>query len=165
MRPESQTFVVNTAEEADQVAGTGEFPTIPEGFYATKVTDVKLEETKEGWPMYSYTFTVQSGDYKGRLQWMRRPVYSGREEGKKSTMDFVRGDAKALGLRLPISISTLEVARFMVKEAFGKLVTIRIGFGKGDYADRNEVKGLRPAESLNGVTSGATPLMLDNEES
>jgi len=163
MRPEAAKLIVNTEGEQDQVAGTGDFPIIPEGLYAAKVADAKLEETKEGWPMTSWTFTIQDGEFKGRLQWMRRPVYSGREEGKKSTMDFVRGDAAALGLKIPLNISTLDVARFMVKESFGRLVAIKVGFGRGDYADRNEVKGLRPISSVDGYTT-ETPLQLDDDD-
>lgn len=164
MRPEASQIVVNLGETPEQVAG--EYPTIPEGLYATKVTDAKLEETKQdGWPMVTYTLTIQDGEYLGRLLWHRRPLIP-PGQAKKSTIGFAKADARALGLTVPVQATLLDLARFMVREGFGRLVAARVGFGRGEYADRNEVKGLFPYADLGeGYQSviGTVPLFQEED--
>lgn len=154
MNPKAGTIVV----DVDGTETAGEFPPIPEGTYACKVIDAKLEETRAGWPMPTFTLEVQDGEYKGRRVWHRRPVMPPDGE-KKGTIAFVKADAEAFGVTLTKS-SVLDLARMLTKEGFGKQVAAKVGFGTGDYADKNEVKRLLPISTLDGYQSEG-PVLLD----
>jgi len=122
-------------------ATPGKYPPIPEGEYVFRVADTSPEPAKSGKPMYTLQFEVAEGEYKGRKQWHRRSVQA-------STAGFVKADLQALGLKVPSgAINAADLARFVAREARGRLVRGVVGFGTGDYAERNEVKALLPFEA------------------
>ncbi|MDR7534529.1 MAG: DUF669 domain-containing protein [Armatimonadota bacterium] len=126
--------------EVTEPASTGDFPPIPEGMYNARVRESAFEVSRRGAPMYALTLEIVDGEYRGRLQWHRRPVMA-------STAAFVKADLQALNVPVPRgNVNASDIARHVAREARGRLVTIKVGFGKGDYANRNEVKALLPAD-------------------
>jgi len=122
-------------------ATPGKYPPIPEGEYTLKVMDTSPEPSKNGKPMYTLVMDVIDGEYRGKKLWHRRPVQA-------STAPFVKADLQALQVKVPAgSVSAEDLARFVAREARGRLVRASVGFGTGDYADRNEVKALLPVEA------------------
>lgn len=131
--------------EAEEAITPGEFPPIPADDYLVKVTEPKLEETKKGAPMYTLTLEIVDGEFKGRKLWHRRPVMAPKEGVTKGTLGFVKADAKALRVSLG-QTKVGEAAKTIVRESRGRMVVARVGFGAGDYANRNEVKALLPSD-------------------
>lgn len=162
MNPASAQVQVNLDNYETQAAG--EFPPIPAGIYPGKIDDAKLDETRDGgWPMYVYRFVIEDGEYRGRNFWHRRPVLL-NVPGKKDTIGWIKGDAKVLGIGLGHASTLLDLAKVMVREALGRRCAIKIGFGKGEYADKNEIKALLSLDSLptsDGSGNDSGPLRVD----
>ena len=122
-------------------ATPGKYPPIPEGEYVVRVVDTSPEPAKSGKPMYTLTLEVADGEYKGRKLWHRRPAQA-------STAGFVKADVQALRVTVPSgAVKASELVRHIVREGRGRLLRVLVGFGTGDYADRNEVKALLPFET------------------
>lgn len=160
MNPAAAQAQVNLDNYETQAAG--EFPPIPAGVYPGKCDDVKLDETRDGgWPMYVWRFVIEDGEYKGRNFWHRRPVLL-NVPGKKDTIGWIKGDAKVMGIGLGKASTILDLAKVMVREALGRRAALKIGFGKGEYADKNEIKALMPLDRLeDAATTGGEPIRVD----
>jgi len=146
MNQELYEEVVNFEADVDE-ATFGDFPPIPADDYLVRVIEPKLEETKKGAPMYNLAMEVVDGEFKGRRLWHRRPVMAPKEGVTKGTLGFVKSDAKALRISLG-QIKVGEAAKTIVRESRGRMVVARVGFGSGDYANKNEVKALLPSDTI-----------------
>lgn len=162
--PDLANATVDLGGVDTQVAG--EFPPVPAGDYLVRIGEATLGYTgptskSPGAPMYTLVGEVQQGEFTGRKFWFRRPVLVA-SASSKGTLGFVKGDLAGLGLSVPGAMSAANLAKYVVREAQGRLVAFRIGFGRGEYKERNEVKAVLPADTIDDSAAGAAVVVGDD---
>lgn len=130
---------------------------LPKGWYDVEVADASIEATKGrgAGRRAVFEYTVLTGDHKGRKVWGGINVKNSNAE------------AEAIGQREMSSLchATGVIRVSDLREFVGKQLQIKVGFGKDDYADRNEIKGYKALEGASnsapapvGIPQGPPPI-------
>lgn len=135
------TFDTTTVEATTPMVSTP----LPEGVYSVEITNAEMRDLKSGKGQainVEYT-VIDPAEHARRKVWSNLCVV---HESPK-TEQIAREHLAALCLA--VGIEKLEDT----DELFGKLLRIQTGFGKGEYADKPEVKAWMTA----GVAAPKTP--------
>lgn len=89
----SSDIDLSSFDEEYNAAETADFEEVPDGKYQVRVETVKLAESSKGDPMIKWDLIVISGDHEGRHVFKNAVITA-------SSMPFVKGDLKILGLEL-----------------------------------------------------------------
>jgi len=129
-----------------------EFDALPKGWYNAHITDSAVTTENQGDPQQktkaALTFTVLDGEFAGRKFWMNLNLVHPNPVAQKIAQDQLFTLASNCGHPSPMNIGDSE-------ELHGRPVRVLIGFGKGEYASKNEVKGTAKLEGA--ATSAPAP--------
>jgi hypothetical protein len=123
-----------------EASSEGQKP-VPAGRYHVAVTDVELKESKSeanpGKPMYGIELTIQSGQYEGRKIFDNACLWAG------ASYTIVQ-ITKAMGLDVPANGQGFRVPK--IGELQGQEFEVRVIVepAKGQYDEKNAVKGYFP---------------------
>lgn len=110
------------------------FKAIPAGKYTALITNSELVHTKDNDARLLFTWCVLNGEYADRLVFGSLMLSGkGMEMGDRNLKKI----AIAVGHPNPNLIDETE-------DLHGVPCQITVGFGKGDYSDRNDIKDYKP---------------------
>jgi len=136
------------AFNANEVPDDGQFDgtPLPQGDYPVVAVESEIKRTKDGSGAYiDFTLEVIDGAHKGRKLWFKVNI----ENRNQQAVDIGQREYKRLHEAVGIASST------RTDDLHNKPFIARVGFGKGEYADRNEIKGFKP---YGGATTPAAPV-------
>lgn len=108
---------------------------LPQGDYAVIATESEIKATKACDGKYiEFVLEVIEGDHKGRKLWLKINV----ENRNQQAVDIGAREYKRMHDAIGIASST------RTDDLHNKPFVVRVGFGKGEYAERNEIKGFKP---------------------
>lgn len=122
-----------------------EFDALPAGDYHCQIVDSEMKATKNGdGQMLKLTLDVISGPHEGRKLFDNLNLNHPNEMTQRIAMQSLAKICNAVG------VAALQDS----EELHFKPLMVKLGFGKGDYADRNQVKGYK---AVGAVVSGPAP--------
>ena len=112
-----------------------EFDALPAGDYHAQIVESEMKTTKNGdGQMLKLTMEIISGPLEGRKIFDNLNLNHPNEMTQRIAMQSLAKICNAVGVA---AVEDSEVLHF-------KPMMVKVGFGKGDYADRNQVKGYKP---------------------
>lgn len=119
------------------------FEPVPAGVYEVEVAKATLVTASSGNPMYNMVYKITTGEHKGKTVFGRQVVAT----SSPKSMGFLVQWLGFLGISAEYLKKNKPSWEAIAELVPGRNLKIKVGFGDGQYADRNEIKGnLAPAK-------------------
>ncbi len=126
-------YAFNANEVPDDGKNFDDSP-LPKGDYPVMAIASELKNTAAGNGKYiEFDLVVIEGEHKDRRLWLKINV----ENPNQQAVDIGKREYKRMHEAIGLSSST------RTEDLHNKPFVVRVGFGKGDYADKNEIKGFK----------------------
>jgi hypothetical protein len=121
-----------------------EYDALPVGEYHAQIVESEMKSTKDGsGQMLKLTMDILSGPCEGRKIFDNLNLHNANEMTQRIAQQTLAKICNAVG------VAALQDS----EELHFKPMMVKVGMGKGDYADRNQVKGYRSV----GAAAPAAP--------
>ena len=119
---------------------------LPKGDYPVMATESDLKETLAKTGKYiEFTLVVIEGPHKDRIMWLKINT----ENPNQQAVDIGAREYKRMHEAIGLSSST------RTEDLHNKPFVVRVGFGKGEYSEKNEIKGFKPYGGAKTVVAPA----------